>query len=83
MYLLATDNEKLVMKYHTIGTNTVCDSTWSEPEKTWYLDVTHLEKGTKRYFISSTLYVKAEEAEAACRLQYESTSTMPAPVNDL
>ena len=80
MYLLATDNEKLVMKYHTVGTNTTCDSTWSEPEKTWYLDVTKPALGTKRYFINSTLYTKAEASEAECRLKYnsvpvESTST--------
>ena len=79
MYLLATDNEKLIMKYHTIGTNTICDSTWSEPEKTWYLDVTHISVGTKRYFITSPLYLQAEKEEVACRLQYKATTTETLP----
>lgn len=79
MYLLATDQEKLILKYHTIGTNTVCDSTWSEPEKTWYLDVTRTAIGTKRYFITSPLYLQAEAEERQCRLQYEATTTNALP----
>lgn len=79
MYLLATDQEKLILKYHTIGTNTVCDSTWSEPEKTWYLDVTRTTIGTKRYFITSPLYLQAEAEERQCRLQYEATTTNALP----
>jgi hypothetical protein len=75
MYLLATENEKLILKYHTIGTNMTCDSTWSEPEKTWYLDVTHLDAKTKRYYISGTLYSQAEAAEAHCRTELEATTT--------
>ncbi len=75
MYLLATENEKLILKYHTIGTNMVCDSTWSEPEKTWYIDVTNLSKGTRRYVISVTSYTEAENYEATCRANLEATST--------
>lgn len=75
MYLLATEDEKLILKYHTIGTNMVCDSTWSEPEKTWYLDVTKPENQTRRYVISPTLYSKAEESEAKCRADLETAST--------
>lgn len=81
MYLLATESDKLILKYHTIGTNMTCDSTWSEPEKTWYLTVTHLENGTRRYVISPELYLKAQEMEAACRLNFgEATTTDPGTI---
>lgn len=75
IYLLATEHEKLILKYHTIGTNQTCDSTWSEPEKTWYLDVTKNEEGTKRYYITPTLYSQAETFETNCRAQLEATTT--------
>ena len=75
LYLLATEAEKLILKSHTVGTGSTCEGTWSEPEQTWFLDITHLEKGLRRYFISSPLYAKAEAEEKECRLQYESTST--------
>jgi hypothetical protein len=75
MYLLATENEKLILKYHTIGTNMTCDSTWSEPEKTWYLDVTQTEKGSRRYWISPALSGEAEVSEAACRATLGATTT--------
>lgn len=75
MYLLATDNEKLILKYHTIGTNMTCDSTWSEPEKTWYMNVTKTTEGTKRYYITPSLYTKAEELEEACRSTVSGSST--------
>ncbi len=75
LYLLATEGEKLILKSHTVGTGTTCEGTWSEPEQTWYLDVTKLEKGLRRYIISATLYYKAENEEKNCRLQYEATST--------
>lgn len=75
LYLLATENEKLILKSHTVGTGTTCEGTWSEPEQTWYLDVTKLEKGLRRYIISPVLYYKAEAEEKACRLPYEATST--------
>jgi biotin carboxyl carrier protein len=71
IYLLATEAEKLIMKYHTVGTNSVCDSTWSEPGKTWYLNVTKLDTGTKRYAIPAALYAKAEQEEDACRTQFQ------------
>jgi hypothetical protein len=71
IYLLATEAEKLIMKYHTVGTNTVCDSTWSEPGKTWYLDVTKLSYGSKRYAIPAALYAQAEQEENVCRTQFE------------
>ncbi len=77
IYLLATENEKLILKYHTIGTNMICESTWSEPEKTWYLDVTKPEKGTRRYLIVYSLYQEAEDKETACRATFEATSTSP------
>ena len=77
IYLLATEVEKLILKYHTIGTNTTCDSSWNEPEKTWYLDVTNIGKGMKHYYISYPLYLKSQDSEASCRTQYESTSTPP------
>lgn len=69
IYLLATDEEKLILKYHTINTNMVCESSWSEPEKTWYLDVTNLQARTKRFVISNSLYTQAEAEESACRLE--------------
>jgi hypothetical protein len=75
IYLLATEAEKLILKYHTIGTDSVCDSTWSEPENIWYLDITKLEAGMRRYVISGPLYSKAEQEETQCRLKYEATST--------
>ncbi len=75
LYLLATEGEKLILKSHTVGTGTTCESTWSEPEQTWYLDVTHLEKGLRRYIISPALYYKAEAQEKACRVPYEASST--------
>ncbi len=75
MFLLATEQEKLILKYHTVGTNMVCESTWSEPEKTWYLDVTKPTQGTKRYPISYTLYQEAEVKEEACRALIEASST--------
>jgi hypothetical protein len=78
IYLLATEGEKLILKYHTIGTNMVCDSTWSEPEKTWFLDVTKTEKGTRMYPISPARYAIAENHEATCREELKSaTSTQP------
>ena len=51
-----------------------CDSTWSEPDKTWYLDVTKLDTGSKRYYIAPALYTEAEQKEEACRAQM-ATST--------
>lgn len=77
IYLLATENEKLILKYHTINTNMVCESTWSEPEKTWFLDVTKLEKGMWRYAISTHLYEEAEVAETACRSALIEGTTTP------
>lgn len=67
MILLATEEEKLVLKYHTIQTNSLCDSSWSEPEKTWYLDVTKLPDGMKKYLIPLDRYNAAEAEEALCR----------------
>jgi hypothetical protein len=81
MFLLATGGEKLILKYHTVGTNMVCDSTWSEPEKTWYLDVTHTENGTRHYLISPELYSQAEVLEATCRAQVETATTTPVQQN--
>ena len=75
IYLLATEGEKLILKYHTIGTNMVCDSTWSEPEKTWFLDVTKTEKGTRIYPISPTRYAEAEKYEASCREQLSAATS--------
>lgn len=77
MYLLATDGNKLILKYHTVGTNMICDSTWSEPEVTWYVNVTEDRKQTRRYFITSTLYEQAEQSEADCRSTLIGTSTPP------
>ena len=77
MYLLATEGPKLILKYHTTGTNSTCDSTWSEPELTWYLDVTDLSKGTRRYYITGTQYGEAEKKEIQCRVQYDASSTVP------
>ena len=77
MFLLATEAEKLILKYHTVGTNMICESTWSEPEKTWYLDVTRPERGTKRYPISYALYQEAEAKESVCRQNVQATSTEP------
>lgn len=75
IYLLATEGEKLILKYHTIGTNMVCDSTWSEPEKTWYLDVTKTSKGTRIYPISPTRYREAENHEASCREELKTATS--------
>ena len=76
IYLLATEAQNLILKYHTIGTNMTCDSSWSEPEKTWFLDVTNLSRGMLRYRISPALYSQAEQEETACRAQFEeATST--------
>lgn len=80
LYLLATEGEKLILKSHTVGTGSICESTWSEPEQTWYLDVTKLENGLRRYIISPTLYYKAEAEEKACRTPYEASTT---PLNTL
>ena len=68
IFLLATENANLILKYHTIGTNTLCDSAWSEPEKTFYLDVTKLQtEGMKKYIIPENLSNGAEQEEEACR----------------
>lgn len=68
IFLLATEGPKLVIKYHTIGTNTLCDSAWSEPEKTFYLDVTQLQRfGMRKYEIPYDLSANAENEEEACR----------------
>ena len=67
IFLLATEDKKLIIKYHTLGTNTICDSDWSEPEKTWYLDVTSLIDGMRKYHIDSLLSNAAEQKEADCR----------------
>jgi hypothetical protein len=68
IFLLATEGSKLVIKYHTIGTNTLCDSAWSEPDKTFYLDVTKLQtQGMMRYDIPTHLTETAEQEEEACR----------------
>jgi hypothetical protein len=67
IFLLATESSKLVLKYHTIGTNTLCDSAWSEPDKTFYLDVTKLQQGMAKYSIYPDLTVKADQEEEACR----------------
>jgi len=75
IFLLATENKKLILKYHTINTNTVCESTWSEPENTWFLDVTETVKGTKRYYITGKQYVDAEQKEKACRAIFDASST--------
>ncbi len=67
IFLLATEDEKLILKYHTLDTNMTCESTWSEPDKTWYLDVTNLSSLMKRYQITSERYSQAESQELACR----------------
>ena len=75
MFLLATEGERLILKYHTVGTNMTCDSTWSEPEKTWYITVTNPSSGTFHYPIPNNLYAKSEQEEAQCRPLHEATST--------
>ncbi|MDQ5962387.1 MAG: hypothetical protein QG653_194 [Patescibacteria group bacterium] len=78
IFLLATDKEKLVLKYHTIGTNTLCDSAWSEPEKTFYIDVTKLQtEGMRKYVIPLSLSNNAEQEEEACRNLLSATGTQP------
>lgn len=68
IFLLKTEASNLILKYHTIGTNTLCDSAWSEPEKTFYLDVTKLRtEGMKKYSIPDNLSTGAEAEEEACR----------------
>lgn len=67
IFLLATEDEKLILKYHTIDTNMTCESTWSEPDKTWYLDVTNLSALMRRYQITSERYSQAESQEISCR----------------
>ncbi len=68
IFLLATEGNNLILKYHTIGTNTLCDSAWSEPDKTFYLDVTKLQtEGMKHYVIPGNLTAAAEQEEEACR----------------
>ncbi len=68
IFLLKTEASNLILKYHTIGTNTLCDSAWSEPEKTFYLDVTKLRnEGMKKYMIPNNLSTGAEAEEEACR----------------
>ncbi len=67
IFLLATEDEKLILKYHTLNTNMTCESTWSEPDKTWYLDVTNLSSLMKRYQITSERYSQAEAEEITCR----------------
>ncbi len=67
IFLLATEDEKLILKYHTLDTNMICESTWSEPDKTWYLDVTNLSSLMKRYQITAERYSQAESEEISCR----------------
>lgn len=67
IFLLATEDEKLILKYHTLDTNMTCESTWSEPDKTWYLDVTNLSTLMRRYQITSERYSQAESQEISCR----------------
>ena len=67
IFLLATEDTKLLVKYHTLNTNSLCDTTWSEPDKTWDLDVTNLSAGMKRYYIPEDLRINAEQEEEACR----------------
>lgn len=68
IFLLATEGSELILKYHTIGTNTLCDSAWSEPDKTFFLDVTKLQtQGMKSYIIPTNLSATAEQEEEACR----------------
>ncbi len=69
IFLLTTEGNELILKYHTISTNTLCDSAWSEPEKTFYLDVTKLRTdGMRKYNIPENLSNGAEAEEEACRL---------------
>lgn len=79
IFLLATDREKLIVKYHTIGTEAICESSWSEPEKTWYIDVTKISEGMKRFYISPQQYYESEAKEAQCRALIEATSTIEQP----
>lgn len=68
IFLLTTVANNLLLKYHTIGTNTLCDSAWSEPEKTFYIDVTKLRlQGMMKYSIPDNLSSTAEQEEEACR----------------
>jgi hypothetical protein len=69
IFLLATEDEKLILKYHTLNTNMTCESTWSEPDKTWYLDVTNLSSLMRRYQITSERYSQAETEEITCRAE--------------
>lgn len=74
IFLLATEDEKLIIKYHTINTNMTCESTWSEPDKTWYLDVTNLAASLRRYYISHERYSQAEADELECRAALGTTN---------
>lgn len=70
IFLITTEKEKLILKYHTIGTNSTCDSAWSEPERTFFIDVTKLlTEGMKKYVIPESLSSGAEQEEQACRVQ--------------
>lgn len=67
IFLLATEASKLILKYHTIGTGSLCDSAWSEPTKTYFLDVKNLQNKMLFYDIPVNLTATAELEEAACR----------------
>lgn len=72
IFLLATEDNNLILKYHTIGTDTLCDSAWSEPDKTFFLDVTKLRtEGMKHYTIPEGLSATAEQEEEACRTKLQ------------
>jgi hypothetical protein len=77
MYLLTAEVDSLILKYHTLDTNMTCESSWSEPEKTWYLKPSQIEQGTRRYYISPSLYAQAEKEEEDCRALLTGTSTLP------
>ncbi|MEN9552108.1 MAG: hypothetical protein RI935_485 [Candidatus Parcubacteria bacterium] len=70
IFLLATEEQKLIFKYHTINTNMICESTWSAPHNTWYLNVTTITSSS-RYPISNERYEDAETKELVCRSNLE------------
>ncbi len=59
MVLIGTEDNKLIIRYHTLETGGVCDRKWGYPEQTWYLDTSALSEGTKKYDIPAKLYDQA------------------------
>ncbi len=64
--LLATQGNRLILRYHVIGTGGICDTLWDDTENVSYLDLSQIQEGTKKFEVPNVLSTEAKEKMEQC-----------------